>query len=90
MTDEEFALEYELDLALKGGELKKCFQCGTQTHRPECPHCTIDGKPMQLTGDPVIDDAFARMEAGEDVGDLETLLRSGSWASVEPTLEAES
>ncbi|HAR45832.1 MAG TPA: hypothetical protein DCS05_06580, partial [Nitrospiraceae bacterium] len=57
MTDEEMALEYELDLVQRGESLKCCPRCKTKTHQRTCPNCELnDGKPMELTGDELADD----------------------------------
>lgn len=77
MTGWEIAIEYEAHLAAEGEQLKKCPRCGFETHRPHCVRCKVDGgQPLQLTGDGAIDDAVARMEAGEDIN-LDELLRGG-------------
>lgn len=72
MTDEDILLEYEAHLAFNGEILKTCPRCALETHRKKCPECGIT-----LTGDQVMDDALARVEAGEEV-DLDALLRPGS------------
>ena len=77
MTSWEIAIEYEAYLASEGEPLKKCPRCGFETHRQHCVRCTLDnGEPLQLTGDAALDDAVARIEAGEDV-DLDEILRAG-------------
>ena len=72
MTEEGIVVEYEAMLCSEGEELKTCPYCNKQTYRKNCPYCKRG--VVALTGDPLVDDLFARIEAGEDV-DLD-LLRS--------------
>jgi len=76
MTDEGIALEYEMYLASEGKTLKACFQCGFETHRDQCPDCSVE-----LSGDKEVDDIFARIEAGEEIN-LDEALRGEQWEQV--------
>ena len=79
MTDEGISLEYEAHLAYRGEELKICPGCNTQTHRKCCPTCKDKGGvPIPLyTGDKDMNKLLHQMAAGEDVGDLEEIIRGG-------------
>ena len=85
MTDEGILLERELDLAYEGKSLKTCSTCGYQTHMETCPECiTSDGSAKELFADEVADDAFTRMENGEEI-DLEAVLRGEEFEPVKLT-----
>lgn len=78
MTDEEISIEFEARLAFSGEPLKTCPLCGLETHRQQCPTCTMpDGEPVNLSGDIVIDEAQVMIESGADIEDLDSLLRYG-------------
>jgi len=74
ITDEEIALEYEYDLMAQGEKLKTCPRCEGKTHQRWCPVCTIDGKPLLLTGDRLADEVQSRIAAGEEL-DLNEIFR---------------
>lgn len=76
ITDEEIALEYELELAADGKELKTCFKCEATTHRDQCPYCEVE-----ISGDAEVDDIFARIAAGEEI-DLNKALYGEAWEPV--------
>lgn len=76
MTDEGIALEYEMFLATEGKSLKECFKCNCTTHRDSCPICETE-----ITGDAKVDEAFERIDKGEDVN-LDEVLRGGGWEQV--------
>ena len=84
MTDEEMALEYELDLVQRGESLKCCPRCKTKTHQRTCPNCELnDGKPMELTGDELADDIKAKMAEGEEL-DLDAIFNPSRADKAEP------
>lgn len=71
-----------MHLAAEGEPLKTCPKCSKQTHRTYCTVCkTPEGEPLPLSGDTRMDDAIARIEAGEEIEDLEAFLR-GSFEPV--------
>ena len=78
MTIDGIVQEYELDLASSGEPLKTCPKCDWKTYRRECPACKLpDGTPLSLSGNSQIDDVQARLESGEEIEDLESILRAG-------------
>jgi hypothetical protein len=84
MTDEEIALEYELDLVHRGEALKRCPRCKTTTHQKTCPNCQLkDGNPMELTGDELADEIKAKMAEGEEL-DLDAIFNPNRPETFEP------
>lgn len=79
MTDEDICIEYEAVLAFQGETLKTCPNCKTQTHAKACVDCGI-----KLTGDQIMDSVSARIEAGEEIADLDALLRPSKTEKFEP------
>lgn len=78
MTVDDIVVEYEAHLAFSGEVLKECPRCGFETHRTSCPYCTVEDKPMELTGDKLMDEAKAKMEEGVlDMQELEKAMRAG-------------
>lgn len=78
MTTVDLLKEYETHLAYSGEPLKECPLCGRITHRAHCPNCkTADGRSLSLTGDKQLDDTVARIENGEEIEDLDAILRAG-------------
>jgi recombinational DNA repair protein RecR len=80
MTDEEIAVEYEAQMAWDGEPLKTCPTCGESTHQKWCQTCvTEENEPIAITGNAAIDKVLALAENGKgnEIEDLETLLRAG-------------
>lgn len=83
MTDEGIALEYEARLAYAGEPKKVCPQCGRETFMKYCKTCkTPKGEPLPLSGDQQLDELRAKMDAGEEIEDLEALIR-GQFVPIE-------